>query len=117
MGDAYSLGEKIEELRKARGWSQIYLADRIGASKSAVSLWEKGERKPSMKALGNLAKVFGVSTDYLVTGKRIDADNIDFALFREIKSRPEIIMLLEYARKADRDDVITVASILEKITR
>ena len=37
-----NLGEKIKALRKKRGVSQEYLADRLGISFQAVSKWETG---------------------------------------------------------------------------
>ena len=37
-----NIGEKIKELRKARGWSQTELGERLGIQKSAVSKYERG---------------------------------------------------------------------------
>ena len=37
-----TLGEKIKELRKARGLSQEELAEQINVSRQAVSKWELG---------------------------------------------------------------------------
>ncbi|MBS5016172.1 MAG: helix-turn-helix transcriptional regulator [Ruminococcus sp.] len=34
--------EKLQKLRKGRGWSQEELANRITVSRQAVSKWEKG---------------------------------------------------------------------------
>ena len=37
-----TMGEKILNMRKARGWSQEELAERIGVTRQAVSRWESG---------------------------------------------------------------------------
>ena len=37
-----TIGEKIQNMRKARGWSQEELAEHIGVSRQAVSRWESG---------------------------------------------------------------------------
>lgn len=36
------LGQRIQQLRKAKGFSQEELADRVGVSRQAVSKWESG---------------------------------------------------------------------------
>lgn len=59
-------GEKIQALRKARGWSQEELASQIGVSRQAVSRWESDSTKPEAEKLLALSDTFGVSTDYLL---------------------------------------------------
>ena len=60
------LGDRILELRSMRSWSQVTLAKRLGVTKQAVSNWENGNIQPSIEMLLRLAKLFGVSTDYLL---------------------------------------------------
>lgn len=60
------LGQRICELRMALGWSQVQLAKRLGAAKQTVSNWENDNIQPSIEMLVRLAKIFGVSTDYLL---------------------------------------------------
>ena len=60
------LGERIEELRLASGWSQVELAKRLGVVKQTVSNWENDNIQPSIEMLVRIAKVFRVSTDYLL---------------------------------------------------
>lgn len=59
-------GEKIQALRKARGWSQEELAAQIGVSRQAVSRWESDSTKPEAEKILALCDRFGVSTDYLL---------------------------------------------------
>lgn len=61
-----SLGTKIKELRKEKGWSQRELGMRIHVSESSVSMYERGENEPSIAALKALAREFGVTVDELV---------------------------------------------------
>ena len=37
-----TFGEKLQALRKAQGWSQEELAQRINVSRQALSKWESG---------------------------------------------------------------------------
>lgn len=70
---------RIRELRKARGYSQVELAEKIGVSKQAISNWENDNIQPSIEMLIRLADVFGVTTDYLLGREklcRIDVDGV-----------------------------------------
>ena len=60
------LGERIAELRKAKGISQEELADALMTSRQAISKWERGESDPDITRLKDLALYFEVSIDYLL---------------------------------------------------
>lgn len=62
------LGARIAALRRNRGMSQQQLAAYLDVSPSAVGMYEQGRREPSGRLLVQLARMFGVSTDYLLTG-------------------------------------------------
>lgn len=61
-----NFGKRIKELRLKAGLTQQQLAERIWVSKAAISNYELYERNPSPEILIKLAKVFHVSTDYLL---------------------------------------------------
>lgn len=61
-----SINEKMKELRLAFEYTQSQLAIKMGTSRSLISLWEKGERKPSYDDIAKLSKIYGVSTDFLI---------------------------------------------------
>ena len=63
------LGARIAALRRSRDMSQEQLAKVLGISPSAVGMYEQGRREPSAATLVAIATLFGVSTDYLLTGK------------------------------------------------
>lgn len=63
------LGEVIYAHRKAMGISQEKLAEEVGVSRQAVSKWELGEATPEVEKLLSLAKIFGITTDDLLSGK------------------------------------------------
>ena len=62
------LGTRIAALRREAGLSQAQLALRLGISPSAMGMYEQGRREPSMETVVAMARVFRVSTDYLLTG-------------------------------------------------
>ena len=73
------LGARIAALRRHAGQSQADLARYLGVSASAVGMYEQGRREPSSAMLVALAKNFGVSTDYLLTGRVNSQEQTDIA--------------------------------------
>lgn len=59
-------GNRIAELRLARNWTQVQLAQKLNVSKQTVSNWENNNILPSIDLLIKLARLFSVSTDYLL---------------------------------------------------
>ena len=57
----------LADLRKARGWTQAELAERINYSDKSVSKWERGDGLPDLKVLTQLASLYGGSLDTFVT--------------------------------------------------
>lgn len=63
--------EKLQLLRKQRGWTQEQLAERIYVSRTAVSKWESGKGYPSIDSLKALAQVYEVTIDALLSGEEL----------------------------------------------
>lgn len=61
-----TIGEKLQTLRKARGWSQEELAQQINVSRQALSKWEQNASVPDTENVVALSRLFGVTTDYLL---------------------------------------------------
>ena len=60
-----TLREKLIVSRDRAGLSQMELANQLGVSRQAVSRWESGDTTPSVDKLKALAKLYGVSLDWL----------------------------------------------------
>jgi transcriptional regulator with XRE-family HTH domain len=63
-----SLGSRISTYRKALGWTQQELADRLGASRAAVSHLEAGLSTPSERTVALLSGMFKCEPHDLVAG-------------------------------------------------
>lgn len=63
------MGDRIAQLRQKKGLSQAALGKKLGLSASAIGMYEQGRREPSICVLVSLAQEFGVTTDYLLTGR------------------------------------------------
>lgn len=58
-----SLGQAIKNHREAKGYTQEFVAEKLGVSRQAVSKWEKGTTEPSTSNLFALAKLFDMSIE------------------------------------------------------
>ncbi|MEN9938990.1 MAG: hypothetical protein RLZZ387_5569 [Chloroflexota bacterium] len=63
-----TLGQRIAQLRARRGWTQERLAERIAASRTAVSQFESGVALPSERTIVLLAGLFHMEPLALVEG-------------------------------------------------
>lgn len=84
----HSVGKTIATLRKAKGLTQVELAEKLQVSDKAVSKWEKDDSFPSIEFFPALAELFNVSIDYLITGNAPEKEII-------------LMSKLEYCAKTD----------------
>lgn len=70
------LQNRLKELRKELNLTQEEVAKKIGLTKSAYGYYEQGKTVPDAYMLSNLAKIFDVSTDYLL-GRTLVRNHID----------------------------------------
>lgn len=62
------IADRIQHLRKTKGFSQEELADRLGVSRQAISKWESRQNFPDVEKIILMSDFFGVTTDYLLKG-------------------------------------------------
>lgn len=60
------LGQRIRELRKARGWRQIDLAEHAGIGKNHICDLERGQREIGLRNLEAVATALGVKPSALL---------------------------------------------------
>ena len=60
------LAQNLKYLRKSRGETQEVLAEAIGITRSALSLYEMGEREPCIETVITFVDYFKVSVDDLI---------------------------------------------------
>jgi len=94
--DARITGENIAVLRKKMGLTQLQLAEKLNISDKTVSRWENGLGFPEVTQFPALAKILGVTVDFLMTGERKGitiAGNLIADVVKRIDCYPEIGML------------------------
>ncbi|MEY4762760.1 MAG: hypothetical protein RLZZ200_2616 [Pseudomonadota bacterium] len=63
-----TIGQRIRELRKAQKRTLQDVGDLFSIKTSSVSNWETGKSTPTTEKLSKLARYFGTSVNYLLTG-------------------------------------------------
>lgn len=64
-----TLGNRIAQFRKEKGFTQEDMAQMLDVSPQAVSKWENDLTCPDISLLPKLAQILGVSVDTLLSGK------------------------------------------------
>lgn len=59
-------GARLRKMRQLLGLTQAELADKIGMSKQAITLYETGRREAGYKNLVALSRALNVTTDWLL---------------------------------------------------
>jgi transcriptional regulator with XRE-family HTH domain len=61
-------GERIRELRRKRGWTQVYMAEHTGLGSVYISQLEHGKKEPGLRAIEILALSFEMTPAQLLRG-------------------------------------------------
>lgn len=86
-----NMGEKLKQLRLEKNYTQKQLASRLGVAISAVSSYESDTRCPTFDTLVNYARIFHVSTDYLLGLEARKSLDVSDLTEREILAVRQII--------------------------
>lgn len=97
--------ERLKDLRKEKGMTQIELATALGVSSGTVAMWETGKRKPSFEMFEKLTQVFDKRIDYIL-GTSDDPTPAKL-------SDPEVAQLGNWAMQEEYEDVMRKYSLLD----
>lgn len=89
-----TIGQRIKSLRLKYNMTGNELGARLNVTRNAVSQWETDKRIPTSQMLSELAKLFNVSTDYLINGTTSPAfkPTLSERDERDIQKRLELLM-------------------------
>ncbi|WP_034452729.1 helix-turn-helix domain-containing protein [Butyrivibrio sp. AE2032] len=71
-----SFADNLMELRKLNNLSQEEIAEKIGVSRQTLSKYETGDSLPDIERCKQLADIFGVTMDDLISYEKNDSDNL-----------------------------------------
>ena len=95
------IGTKLKQLRRQRNISQIALAKQLGVSKSVISSYENDIHLPPYDMLLQMARLFGVSTDYLLGASNNRSINVDGLTETQIEA---ITMIVRELRETNKNE-------------
>lgn len=106
--DYYAIGQRIRKYRKAKNYSQEFLAEKIGISATHMSHIETGNTKLSLPVLVSLASVLEVRTDDLLfavcpSSKSISISEIEDVFNRCTASQAQVLKDIVIAVKTSMD--------------
>lgn len=99
----HSIGKTIATLRKAKGWTQVELAEKLNVSDKAVSKWESEAGLPEISQLPAMATLFGVTIDYLMTGKTPEKEIVTISK-AELCAKTDDVSLAEEVKDLPNDE-------------
>ena len=98
-----NIGERIITLRKEHSISQGDLARRLNVSRQAVSKWEQGLSSPDTTKLIQLAEIFDVEVEFLVTGVHPEPKSVVLNVVQTVEK--EKVVVKEVIRHVRRKPV------------
>ena len=82
--DYISIGNRIKDIRKSKGWTQAKLAEKSGIEPSNISHIERAATKLSLPTMINIANALGVSLDVLAYGSLKENSHISIKIINDI---------------------------------
>lgn len=108
----------LRKLREQAGYTQEELAVRTGISKSAISMYERGERFPSEQILEMFADFFNVDMNMLL-GKQSKStyylDPETARLAQEAANDPDMRLLLDAKRDLSPEDMRVIIDMAKRL--
>lgn len=63
-----TIGERIKEIRKRKGYTQQKFAEELGLKQNTIATYEMNKTIPSERTLTDICEKFSVDSDWLRTG-------------------------------------------------
>lgn len=106
-----TMGTRLKELRMNARYTGEEVGHMLQVSKSAISMWEKDLRSPSADLIERFADIYGVSTDYIITGRESNAPkgyyhDQEAAEYAEyLRTRPHAKILFSASKDMAKEDM------------
>lgn len=107
--------QRLKELRKEQGLTQVQFAKRFNISAGTIGNWESGNRTPDTDMLKRIANFFDTTVDYLIGRSDLKFDNVnnrleheEYALLGEAKDltseeKQRVLEFIKFTKSQRRD--------------
>ena len=82
--DYISIGNRIKEIRKSKGWTQAKLAEKSGVEPSNISHIERAATKLSLPTMVNIANALDVTLDEIAYGSLVKSTHVSIKMINDI---------------------------------
>lgn len=110
--------DNLKRFRKQNHMTQTQLAEKIGVGRSAVSMYEMGEREPDFETLEAIADIFNVDMAMLLgtetkkaPGTEAEGELLEY--LEMLRTRPEMKMLFHTFKGATKEQIEAIVAAWE----
>ena len=108
--------ENLNRIMNERGYAQVDVAAAIDVSPSRFNTWMQGKAIPRMGKLQALADYFGIPKSELIEKHVPDLEpDVINDLLQELKSDPQIRMLLSSTKDLDEESITLLIDMAKKL--
>lgn len=97
-----TIGKKLYDLRKQSGFTQDYVAEKLGVSAQAVSKWENDIACPDIMTLPKIAELYGITIDELFKNEEVQS-NVKYEKTEKVNENE--LVLRVYVDTVHGDDI------------
>lgn len=107
-----SVMERIMRLIEEKSMKDKTFCELTGIAQSTYGNWKTRGTEPNLKYIPDIAKVLGVSVNYLLTGKEA---NMLEEITTEVNNRPELELLFNATKSASKKQIEQVVKMIEAL--
>lgn len=111
------IGARIFSLREALGMTQEELARKVGytasSSRSTIQKIEAGKSGVPTSKMSRFADALGTTVPHLMGIEEDDDDEAIAEYVEDLRSRPELRMLLDVSKRTSKENIEAVTKMLE----
>lgn len=110
--------EVFEQLCRENGVTPYKVCKATGITTGSISNWKNGRYSPKTEKLQKIAEYFGVTVEYLTTGKQPEdyyLNDETAKIAQEVFDRKELRMLFDAARDCKPEHIKIAEDLLNKL--
>jgi transcriptional regulator with XRE-family HTH domain len=109
--------DRYVALRDDKGVKDATVARETGIPRSTFTEWKTGRSKPGLEKMKKLADYFGVSVEYLATGKAHYIDDDVLRIAQQLMVDEDLRILFDTTKKVKKEDLVLIQAMAEKLSQ